>query len=466
MAIRDLANNPLVAGFTGQAYTVSAVSDSGMYRPQFPITTAANTAGGRGGVVYRINTLADNTNAPVAVGDGSFRCSLRRALQIETGPRIIVFEISGYLNVGFDPTFLVNTITVYDPFVTIAAQTAPSPGITLKQGGIGIGTHDVVVQHLRVRPGVGTCNLGIVVGNVGNPLFNIVLDHCSTSWYQDGGVIFDDGQDMLCWRTLIGQGLDFPPGGELCTGGGNGPSRAFVIGGAGTDIIQSILAFNATRNPFMVGTCQSNLINNIIYDFVVSDGIAIFNGDSHGNTLVGPWKFNAISNVILGGLDTYNAAFGGAFAFRYSASSSYPELPGNQVYRNDNLILQGSATGPITPEINDLSYNPNIGVPAVTVPTMTILGSAAVESFLQSNIGSRPLDRDSVDVMILNLLANRTGHLINTESQVGGFPTLAVNNRVFQMPSNPNGISPIRGAPFTIIEDYLEQLARDLEPAS
>ena len=43
------------------------------------------------------------------------------------------------------------SIGIDEPFVTIAGQTAPSPGITLIRGGLGIHTHDVVVQHIRVR---------------------------------------------------------------------------------------------------------------------------------------------------------------------------------------------------------------------------------------------------------------------------------------------------------------------------
>jgi len=39
------------------------------------------------------------------------------------------------------------------PYVTVAGQTAPSPGITLKGCELAIGTHDVLLQHLRVRVG-------------------------------------------------------------------------------------------------------------------------------------------------------------------------------------------------------------------------------------------------------------------------------------------------------------------------
>ena len=44
-------------------------------------------------------------------------------------------------------------MNITEPFLTIAGQTAPSPGITLIRNNIFINTHDVVIRHIRVRPG-------------------------------------------------------------------------------------------------------------------------------------------------------------------------------------------------------------------------------------------------------------------------------------------------------------------------
>ena len=58
-----------------------------------------------------------------------------------------MFEVAGVIDLGK------RTMSITSPYVTVAGQTAPSPGITLIKGGIGIQTHDVILQHLRVRPG-------------------------------------------------------------------------------------------------------------------------------------------------------------------------------------------------------------------------------------------------------------------------------------------------------------------------
>ena len=96
---------------------------------------AARTPGGRGGKILRVTTLAPS-------GPGS----LLAALEAD-GPRIVVFEVGGVID------FARQEIKITRPYLTVAGQTAPSPGITLIRTGIDVLTHDVVVQHMRVRTG-------------------------------------------------------------------------------------------------------------------------------------------------------------------------------------------------------------------------------------------------------------------------------------------------------------------------
>jgi len=98
---------------------------------------AATTPGGRGGEIVRVTTLAPN-------GPGSFLEAVKK-----TGPRIVVFEVGGIIDLG---EF---TVKITEPYLTIAGQTAPAPGITLIRGGIDIAAHDVIIRHIRVRPGDG-----------------------------------------------------------------------------------------------------------------------------------------------------------------------------------------------------------------------------------------------------------------------------------------------------------------------
>src|SRR5512133_92181 len=94
-----------------------------------------DTKGGQGGRIIRVTNLNGD-------GPGSLSDAVKAA-----GPRIVVFEIAGVIDLKG------RSIGILNPYITIAGHTAPSPGITLIRGGINIGAHEVIIQHLKVRPG-------------------------------------------------------------------------------------------------------------------------------------------------------------------------------------------------------------------------------------------------------------------------------------------------------------------------
>ena len=148
-----------------RSFVISAV-DHGGYRPHYQ-GYGVNTPGGRGGAILKVTNLNDG-------GPGSLR-----AAKEASGPRIVIFEVSGTISLN-------SQITVTSPFLTVAGQTAPSPGITVRYAAIRVATHDVVVQHLRVRlgdtyqsPG-SSCAFYIWSDEVATD--NVVLDHMSLSW--------------------------------------------------------------------------------------------------------------------------------------------------------------------------------------------------------------------------------------------------------------------------------------------
>ena len=93
-----------------------------------------NTPGGRGGKVIEVTSLAN-------AGAGSFREAVSAK-----GPRIVVFRVAGIIT-------LESQLDVREPFLTVAGQTAPGQGVFINGAGLTVFTHDVVLQHLRVRPG-------------------------------------------------------------------------------------------------------------------------------------------------------------------------------------------------------------------------------------------------------------------------------------------------------------------------
>jgi hypothetical protein len=131
---------------------------------------AAHTPGGRGGKILRVTTLA-------ASGPGS----LLAALEAD-GPRIVVFEVGGVIDMAQ------HEIKISKPFLTVAGQTAPAPGITLIRTGIDVTTHDVVLQHIRVRTGsADQAKRGGWEPDAFSTIsaHDVIVDHCSMSWAID-----------------------------------------------------------------------------------------------------------------------------------------------------------------------------------------------------------------------------------------------------------------------------------------
>ena len=133
---------------------------------------SVDTRAGQGGKILRVTNLDSE-------GPGSLRAALETK-----GPRTVLFEVGGVIDLGK------KNLEIVEPFLTIAGQTAPSPGITIIRGAIYVRTHNILMQHLRVRPGdagepkqSGWSPDGI--STFGGNAYNIVIDHCSISWAVD-----------------------------------------------------------------------------------------------------------------------------------------------------------------------------------------------------------------------------------------------------------------------------------------
>ncbi len=125
---------------------------------------AGGTPGGDGGAVIRVTTL-------VGDGPGSFRAAVTAK-----GPRTVVFDVAGVIDLGR------KNIRIVEPFLTIAGETAPSPGVTLIKGDLAIQTHDVIVRHLRVRAGRdgAAARSGWEVDGITCwKAHDVIVDHCS-----------------------------------------------------------------------------------------------------------------------------------------------------------------------------------------------------------------------------------------------------------------------------------------------
>ncbi len=224
--------------------------------PAFPSAEGfgSTTPGGRGGRVIKVTNLNDS-------GPGS----LREAAEAE-GPRIVVFEVGGVIDLQKD-------IRVTHPYLTVAGQTAPGDGIMLRGAGIRIvSTHDIIIRGLTIRPGddpegprPGIRRAITIWGTTENPSYNIIVDHNSLSWSTDEVVGVGYAHDVTFQYNFITEPLhnsihqEGPHGFAFALYGKDPMDRISVH--------HNIIAHGYNRNPQYANGVDGEAINNIIYNW-------------------------------------------------------------------------------------------------------------------------------------------------------------------------------------------------------
>jgi hypothetical protein len=212
--------------------------------------------GGRGGVVVEVTNTNDS-------GAGS----LRDALTGNYGPRTVVFTVSGLITLESD--LIINQ---YNPYITLAGQTAPGKGICVRKHQLGLsGAKDVTVRHIRSRPGniSGTTLNGSGMAGVDH----CIMDHCSISWGIDEEMSTRNAKNVTMQRTLISEALNiaghdkYPPGTKH--------GYAATVGGDIASLHHNLLAHCEGRNWSLGGGLDANgyfagrldIFNNVVYNW-------------------------------------------------------------------------------------------------------------------------------------------------------------------------------------------------------
>lgn len=390
------------------------------------ITFGQPTQGGLNGQVLRVTTLEAN-------GPGS----LSEAIQT-IGPRIIVFEVGGIIDLKK------SNLEVTEPFLTIAGQTAPSPGITIIRGGIGIRTHDVIIKHIRVRPGdaeqapkSGWEPDGLATS--GGEAYNIIVDHCSFTWAVDENLSASgtrtEGPDSTSHKitfsnNIIAEGL-------YNSSHQKGPhSKGTLIHDFCRDIaiIGNLYAHNAQRNPYFKAFTTGVIANNLIYN-PGNRAIQLGYVDSE-------WKgarykpencrVSIVSNVLYKGQD--------------SRKDLAMAANRGDAYMFDNMAFDetGKSIDLAGREINILNEKPS------WPGNFQALPSGKVEQYVLRHAGARPQDRDETDKRIIQDFLDRSGRIIDSQDDVGGYPDHKLTYRKLDVPEND-------------LEKWLSKLAIELE---
>lgn len=229
------------------------------------------TVGGRGGDVYHVTNLNNN-------GPGSFRYGVTRQ-DGYTGRRTIVFDVGGdiIMSNDFNDHIAVPGVAANSPGfggITIAGQTAPSPGIALKNNGIRIYTGDFIIRYFTIRSDDNGAAVnanspgGLTFRNwdlgVGYTLENVMLDHLTISHAgNENLVISSDNPNTPMRNTTISNSMF----GKM-QGDGN---ALFFYNLPNTSIIRNYWHHCERRNPLISGALNQyrdfpiEYINNINY---------------------------------------------------------------------------------------------------------------------------------------------------------------------------------------------------------
>ncbi len=186
--------------------------------------------GGRGGEVRHVTTLLDD-------GKTSTKGTLRWAVS-GSAKKIVVFDVGGIIELVKDLTIDQNT--------TIAGQTAPAPGITLRYYTVRPKAN-TIIRFIRMRRGEEKdVNDGADV-TWQREIDGLVLDHCSFSWSIDELASFYDNTHFTMQWCTLGEALANPghSKGEHSYGG--------IWGGKGASFHHNLLCHMQNRCPRFCG---------------------------------------------------------------------------------------------------------------------------------------------------------------------------------------------------------------------
>lgn len=392
----------LVAGHTPLFASAQALT---------PHSGWTKTKGGDGGRVLRVTSLASE-------GLGT----LRAALAV-TGPRRILFDVAGVIDLGR------KSLAIRDPFVTIDGTSAASPGITLIRGGISVSTHDVVIQHIRVRAGADGAapKSGWEVDGLStNAAHDVIVDHCSFAWATDenlsaSGPRFAGGDTVEAWRQHTSRRISFTR--NIVAEGLSHSSHAKGEHSKGTlihDNVTEVLiagnlyAHNYERNQLFKGGAHALTANNLIYD----PGNRCMHYALNEEEWVGrPWtvgRLAIVGNVVRGGPSTRDD-----LPFLILEGQGDLEL-----FDRDNIFTL-SGGRPMVPIEVISNRKPRI-IPLTRAPFwpagFQVRPARSVEKWVLAEAGARPWDRDAVDKRIVAEVRKSTGRVIDDEREVGGYP--------------------------------------------
>lgn len=367
-------------------------------------------SGGRGGAVIYVTNLNDS-------GEGS----LREAV-MAPGARTVLFKVSGTIELN-------STLQIKNDSITIAGQSAPGDGITIKGSPTRIDANNVIVRYLRLRMGDFTEDDAFKC----NEKKNIMIDHCTMSWGVDEAASFYRNEFFTMQNCIISESLFR----SLHVKGDHGYGG--IWGGNKASFIRNLIAHHTSRTPRFNGARYSPFMddktdfrNNVIYNWGFNN---VYGGDPHETTGTKA-NINIVNNYYKPGPATNT----GPISYRvleptaqgkYGYSLFY--VNGNEVYGKPEILEDNWELG-VQSVTENAKEQMRVDVPFDHRIFETLTASEAYD-FVLANAGARIPKLDIHDARVIN--ETREGNatyggqykgpqtgIIDTPGDVGGWPYL------------------------------------------
>lgn len=463
--------------------TINVTTNEELPSGTFAFPTAkgagANTTGGRGGQVIHVTTLDWD-----AVG------GLKEAIQTQ-GARTIVFDVSGEIDATSEGAFavLINGSN-YDN-LTIAGQTAPEGGITIKTSYFMFQDVDnVIVRHVRFR------NEGIVI-EVGESQYlpdafkflggnNIIFDHCTFSHGMDQSATWGNTSGTMGNVTV--QNCFFQ---DSKTGSILGVDE---VEGDFT-FINNVYSNVSHRHPNPKGNGQYDIINNIVYNWrtrlirITHDGtynvVNNYYKPSNGGLRSGSWFGSGTipatalqklqmktgntpliytsGNIITGQRETPQSDDSDMWVYFAASDAPYTENTpvDSQFFTDTQFDLVGQS---FTIDTANNAYN-----------NIVVNGNLGAYKYLDNN-GTVGIYRDTKDTADLSMIINDTysGSFYDDNSSIP-HPTIPENTRPVNFYDSNDHIpesyltargitgnstihNQVQSSGYTLLEEYINQV--------
>lgn len=438
--------------------------------------------GGRGGRVIKVTNLEDS-------GPGSFRAAIDA-----DGPRIVVFDVGGVIRLKSD-------LHIKNDRITIAGQTAPGYGITLRDGQFLISANHVIVRYLHVRVGdvAGKEDDSISLGSGSD----IILDHISSGWSIDESLSVTQKvtpeikhlTNVTVQWSLISESLNHSIHEKGEHGYGSLIQGSY---GAKYSFHHNLWAHHEARMPRIGNYAKASddpegitldFRNNVFYNWGQGATTDFYNwepGVSRGYSM-DPFygrpdnasKFaagedlntnstthsNFVSNYYIQGANT-----GGPLALYIRNKSGLTHFAGN--FMDDKLVADQKSL------VLASSNAPGEHVVDTPFPFGDVVTQSAPDAYkaVLAKAGAS-VRRDPIDARVVKSVIDRTGKIINSQKEVGGWFEASAKSTAKDTdgdgmpdawetahklnPKDPSDAAKDRdGDGYTNIEEYVNSLAR------